>query len=569
MADKAKPSSIEVFKDDSNYLRGEIPEELVDDNPNFGKGSVQLLKHHGTYQQDNRDNRAAARAAGADKDYMFMVRSKIPGGRVTSDQLLAHLDLCDDVGNQTLRVTSRQGLQLHGVVKDNLAETIKRINDCHATTLGACGDVNRNVMCCPAPYTDPIHTEMRRACDDLARHFAPRTKSYHKIWLKNGDGDKQLVQGAEDSGDVEPIYGRLYLPRKFKIGVALPDDNCIDVYTHDLGFIAIPDGDQVKGYNVVVGGGQGVTPSAAKTFPALAKKLCFITPDHAVDVATAIVKVQRDHGNRSDRKIARMKYLIAQWGIEKFKAKVEEYYGNDLPAPLEDDVEGHKHHMGWVEQGDGNFFYGLNVENGRILDNDDIQLKTAIREICKTYQPGVSFTAHQSILFSNIKPDDREAFEAILTNHKVTLSDDVSTVLKWSMACVAWPTCGLSITESERALPGMVDQLEGELERLGLEKEEFTLRMTGCPNGCARPYNPDIGLVGKAKGKYTVFLGGALLGNRLCFIYKDLVPSDDVVPELAKVFKYFKADREGSETFGDFCHRKGKDNLVAWTDQNA
>ena len=361
MADPAKPSPIEVFKEESEYLRGDIPQELVDDNPNFGKGSVQLLKHHGTYQQDNRDNRAAARAEGRGKDFMFMVRTKVPGGRVTSDQMLAHLDLCDEVGNKTLRVTSRQGLQLHGVVKDNLAETIKRINDCHATTLGACGDVNRNVMCCPAPYTDAAHVEMRKACDELAEHFAPRTKTYHKIWLKDGDGEKQLISGADDPGDVEPIYGRHYLPRKFKIGIALPDDNCIDVYTHDLGFIAIPDGDGIKGYNVVVGGGQGTTPSAAKTFPASAKMMCFITPDQVTDVATAIVKVQRDHGNRSDRKIARMKYLVASWGIEKFKAKVEEYYGKELAASLDVDVTDQKHHMGWEEQGDGLLFYGLNI----------------------------------------------------------------------------------------------------------------------------------------------------------------------------------------------------------------
>lgn len=569
MAEKEKPSPIEVFKEESDYLCGEIPIELVDGNPNFGKASVQLLKHHGTYQQDNRDNRAAARAEGKDKDYMFMVRTKVPGGRVTSDQLLAHLDLCDEVGNKTLRVTSRQGLQLHGVVKDSLAETIRRINECHTTTLGACGDVNRNVMCCPAPYRDAIHTRMRQACDELARHFAPRTGSYPKIWLKAGrDGEKQLVSGGEnrvehDGDDIEPIYGRLYLPRKFKIGVALPDDNCIDVYTHDLGFLAIPEGDTLKGYNVLVGGGQGVTPSAKKTFPALAKKMCFITPDQVIEVATAVVKVQRDFGNRSDRKVARLKYLIANWGIEQFKLKVQEYYGRELPAPLDADVQGHKEHMGWEEQGDGRCFYGLNVENGRILDNDRTKLKTALREICQTYQPGVSFTAHQSVLFSNIKPEDQAAFEAILARHNVPLSRDVSIVRRWSMACVAWPTCGLSITEAERALPGMVDQLEVELQKLGLQEEEFTLRMTGCPNGCARPYNPDIGLVGKAKGKYTILLGGRLLGNRLNFIYKDLVPAEDVVAELAKVFRYFKQDHEKGETFGDFCHRKGKADLIA------
>ncbi len=568
MASTEKPSPVEVFKADSDYLRGEISEELVDGSPKFGKGSIQLLKHHGTYQQDDRDQRSAAREAGLDKAYMFMVRTRIPGGKLTSGQMLAEIQLCDDLGNNTLRITSRQGLQLHGIAKSDLRATIARIHATQLTTLGACGDVNRNVMCCPAPHKNPIYDEMQRTADDIAKHLAPRTTAYHEIWLKNGE-EKELIAGGKEGHEIEPIYGKHYMPRKFKVAIALPHDNCIDIYTHDLGLLALTDGDKITGYNVLVGGGFGVTPSAKKTFPALARKLCYITPDQVLDVATAIVKVQRDFGNRSDRKIARLKYLIADWGIERFKAKVDEYYGSELPDATADDVTGTLDHMGWEEQGDGDWFYGLNVENGRIADTEAMQIKSALREICTHIQPDMRLTAHQSILFCNIPPDEKVALEEILRKHSIPLSEDISNTRRWSMACVAWPTCGLSITESERALPEMVDQLEAELLKMGLESEQFNLRMTGCPNGCARPYNPDIGLVGKAKGKYTVFLGGRQNGDRLNFIYKDMVPSEDVVAELLKVFSYFQQDRESGESFGDFCDRKGQEDLVAWTDSLA
>jgi sulfite reductase (ferredoxin) len=286
-------------------------------------------------------------------------------------------------------------------------------------------------------------------------------------------------------------------------------------------------------------------------------------------VATAVIKVQRDYGNRSDRKVARLKYLIHDRGLEWFKAKVEEYVGYKLPEPHPDDVWGFDDHMGWHEQGDGRWFYGLNIENGRIKDEGDLRLKTALREICHRYRPGIRLTSHQSLLFTDIAPENRGELENILRSHGVKLTHEVSNVRRWSMACVAWPTCGLSITESERALPGMIDQIEVELARLGLSRETFTIRMTGCPNGCARPYNSDIGLVGKAANKYTIFVGGRLLGDRLNFIYKDMVPSEEVVPTLVPVLTYFKQERLPGETLGDFCHRKGAADLAAWAEQYA
>lgn len=567
MSEEAKLSPVEGIKSESGYLRGAIADELVDGQDFFGKESIQLLKHHGTYQQDDRDYRAQRSGGKGDKAFIFMVRTRVPGGKLTSEQLLAELDLCDELGNTTLRCTSRQGLQLHGVVKDNLKAVIHRINQVQLSTLAACGDVERNIMCCPAPHHfDPVHAQMQALTDQLAAHLAPRTRAYHEIWLKDpSTGEDQLVAGGPNGHEVEPIYGPSYLPRKFKTAIGLPGDNCVDLYANDLGLMAICENFQIVGFNVLVGGSMGVTPSAKKTFPALAKRMAFVTPDQVVDVATQVIKVQRDFGNRADRKVARLKYLIADRGLPWFKSKVEEYYGHKLPDPHPDDVTGFDDHLGWHEQGDGRWYYGLNVENGRIHDSGDLRLKTALREICRTYRPNLRLTSHQSILFTDVAADNRTALEDTLRRHGVKLSHEISNARRWSMACVAWPTCGLSITEAERALPGMIDKIEVELARLGLSSERFTIRMTGCPNGCARPYNSDVGLVGKTAGKYTIFLGGRLLGDRLNFLYKDLVPEDEVVDALAPVLLYFKQDREPGETFGDFCHRKGAENLLAWT----
>src|SRR5262245_4966942 len=576
MSEPGKKSPVEGIKEQSQFLRGAMPEALGDGNDHFGKSSESLLKFHGTYQQDDRDERGSG---GIDaegkksKSYIFMVRSKIPGGKLTSEQLLSELDLCEEVGNTTLRITSRQGLQLHGVVKRNLKRAIARINEVQLSTLGACGDVNRNVMCCPAPYKRNIYRQTQALADQLASHFAPRTRAYHEVWLTDStNGQKQLVGGATegDGFDVEPIYGRFYMPRKFKMAIGYTFDNCVDLYANDLGLLAVTEGDEIVGFNLLAGGGMGVTPSAKKTFPAVARRICYVSPENVLKAVEAVFKVQRDFGNREDRKLARLKYVIANWGVEKFKAKVEEYYGGPLAEFRHDrDVHGFNDHMGWDEQGDGRWFYGLNVENGRIKDTPEMRLKTAIREICRTLRPSIRLTSHQSILFSDIQPQDRTRLESILRSHGVKLTEEISTVRRWSMACVAWPTCGLSITESERALPGMIDQIEAELARLGLSHEKFTIRMTGCPNGCARPYNCDVGLVGKARGKYTVFLGGRLLGDRLNFVYKDMVPEEEVAATLAPVFAYFKHAREPGETLGDFCLRKGAADLAAFADASS
>jgi sulfite reductase (ferredoxin) len=569
MSDEIGLSPVEAVKDKSNYLFGTISEDLAKDTPQFAKENAQLLKFHGTYQQDDRETRTSTGEGKSLKEISFMVRSRIPGGKLTAAQLLAHLDLCDEIGNATLKITTRQGLQLHGILKSNLRKCIHRINEIHLSTLAACGDVNRNVMCCPAPYTDPVHIALQKLADDLAHHLAPRTRAYYELWVKDPDsGESVLAGGGDPNEEVEPIYGKHYLPRKFKTAIGLPEDNCVDIYTNDLGFLAVVRDGQVVGYNVLVGGGLGVTPANKKTFPALAKRMAYCTAEQAVAVAEAVVKAQRDHGNRADRKTARLKYVIASKGVEWFREKVEGHLGYKLPDCTPDDVHGFDDHIGWFEQGDGRWFYGLNVENGRLFDNEDRRWKHAFRDICEKLNPGIRLTAHQSILFTDLTAEQKPLLESIIRNHGIPLSEDISEVRRWSMACVALPTCSLAITESERVLPSVMDQLEKEVARHGLSSERFTVRMTGCPNGCARPYNADVGLVGKAKGRYTVYLGGALLGTRLGTIYKDLVPLEQITATLSPLLVAFKKHRlSSSESFGDFCHRAGKEQLEKWSEE--
>ncbi len=559
--EEPKLTAVEGIKQESRLLRGTIAEEIASSTACFNSDNIQLLKFHGSYQQDNRDLRVERKKAGLDKAYSMMLRLRIPGGRCKADQFLSMLDVCEELGNSTIKITTRQTIQLHGIVKDNLRPTIKRVNELALSTLAACGDVNRNIMCCPAKKVGPVHAELARITDELTEAMAPQTKAYHELWVSEpGSSDKELVGGGQED---EPLYGPTYLPRKFKMGIALPEDNCIDIYTQDLGLLAIVREDAIIGYNVLVGGGMGTTPAKKVTYPALGKRMAFVTPDQVVGVCQAILKVQRDNGNRSDRKTARMKYLVDRWGIEKFRQEVEKYFGSTLQDCTPDDVSGVDDHMGWQEQGDGKWSYGLNIENGRLYDNEKVQFKAAIRAICSEFDTEIRMTGHQSLIFTDIDESQRDRLIELITQHNIPTTEQTSTVRRWSMACVALPTCGLAITESERRLPGLIDGLEQPLAKLGLDRERFTIRMTGCPNGCARPYNADIALVGKAKDRYTLYVGGGWLGNRLAYIYKDLVPDADLVNEIVGVFAAYKANRTEGESVGDFCSRVGQESLEA------
>jgi sulfite reductase (ferredoxin) len=556
----AKPSPVEGIKEGSRQLRGAIALELARDTDHFSETDKQLLKFHGTYQQEDRDARKARKKDGIGKHHMFMVRCKIPGGRLTAAQYLALDELASRGGNGTLRFTSRQGVQFHGVLKSNLKDTIAGINACLLTTLGACGDVERNVMACPAPHRhDAAHDELQETARVLAAHLAPRTRAYHEIWL-NG---RPITDNETSPHDIEPLYGKVYLPRKFKTGLALPDDNCIDVYAQDLGLLAIVEDGHIAGYNVLVGGGMGMTHGNAATFPYLARPICYVPAASVVSAAEAVLRLFRDHGNRADRKRARIKYLVHDWGVEKFRGVLAGYLGGTPLPPKPVEVSGYDLHLGWHEQGDGRWYYGLSVENGRVKDEGSHRLRTGLRAVVARFLPAVRLTPMQDILLWDVEEHDRPEVERVLREHGIRPSEEVSAVRRYSMACPAIPTCGLAISEAERALPGILDELEAELKRLGLADERMSVRMTGCPNGCARPYQSDIGLVGRSGDKYTLFVGGHVLGHRLNFLLKDLIPRAEVVPTLLPLLERFKAERQPGEGFGDYCQRQGAEALQA------
>ncbi|MFM9960976.1 MAG: NADPH-dependent assimilatory sulfite reductase hemoprotein subunit [Planctomycetaceae bacterium] len=564
MSDAPELSKIEHLKAGSRQLRGTIAEELLLPDAPFTEGMEQLLKNHGTYQQENRDGRGTGEA----KAYGMMVRSRVPGGKVTTAQFLSELDLCDRFGNGTLRITTRQGFQLHGVLKGNLRETIREINRIKLTTLAACGDVNRNVMCCPAPLNgNSIRRDIQDLSDRIAEHLRPRTGAYFDLWLR--DEQTGIEENVADFQPVEePIYGANYLPRKFKIGVSLPEDNCVDVLTYDLGFVAIHNGETIEGYNVYVGGGQGITPANKKTFATVAKRMAFCLPEEAVEVAGAVVKAFRDTGNRSDRKQARLKYVVANHGLDFFRGKVEEHLGHKLAEAREVEISGVDDHMGWHEQGDGNLFLGINIENGRIKDDGALRIKSGLRAILGKYGMNTRLTALQGVILCDIRPQDRADISKMLTEYGIAPAEELTLIRRYSIACPALPTCGLSVTESERVMPRVIDDLEAELRKYDLIGERISVHMTGCPNGCARPYTPDIGLVGKSRGKYTVYLGGNAEGTRLAFLFRDQVPLEEIAQSVSSLLPYFKKERHPQESFGDFCYRKGLADLQAQNGTN-
>ncbi|HLJ93214.1 MAG TPA: NADPH-dependent assimilatory sulfite reductase hemoprotein subunit [Gemmataceae bacterium] len=553
----APRSAVESIKETSRQLRGKIGLELLSDSDHFSDQDKQLLKFHGTYQQEDRDARKNRKKDGIGKHHMFMVRCKIPGGRLTAEQYLAVDELADAYANGTLRFTTRQGIQLHGVLKKNLHETIAGINRCLLTTLGACGDVERNVMACPAPHDqDGVHAQLQETAATLAAHLAPRTRAYHEIWL-NG---KPVTDTPADT-DTEPLYGKTYLPRKFKTGLALPEDNCIDIYAQDLGLLAIVENGSIRGYNLLVGGGMGMTHGNHDTFPHLARPICYVPAAAVVGAAEAVVRLFRDHGNRADRKRARIKYLVHDWGVEKFREVLAGYIGGALEEPRPVAVREVESHLGWHPQGNGKWYYGISIENGRVKDEGSFRLRSALRSLIERLRPELRLTPMQDILLCGLSGSAKIEIERTLADFGIRHPDEISTVQKFSLACPAIPTCGLAISESERALPAVIDQMEEELKRLGLENERLSVRMTGCPNGCARPYQSDIGLVGRSGDKYTIYVGGHVLGHRLNFVLKDLVPLSQIVPTLKPLLEHFQKERRPEESFGDYCQRQGAERL--------
>jgi len=551
-ADLEGMSKNEGIKARSNQLRGPIAAELAEDTQLFTEEAHQVLKFHGVYQQDDRDLRKEARKLGLDKHYMMMIRTRIPGGIVSADGYLAHDRIAGEWGNGTMRVTTRQDFQLHGVLKGDLKASIRAINDALLTTLGGCGDQERNIMCCPAPVSDRFRGEVLRALRDLVHGLTPTTGAYSEIWL-----DGELA--ADNKPDApDELYGERYLPRKFKTALALEGDNCVDIYANDLGLIARRDDDGgLAGFDVLVGGGLGRTANKPDTWPAVARPLGFVGADQVVEVARAVVMVQRDYGNRTDRRHARLKYLLHDRGVDWFREQVEERTGFKLEPvrPLRRDPV--HDHLGWHEQGDGRFYYGLYVENGRIHDVDGMGLRTALREVVQELRPQVRLTAQQNVILADLQESDQPRLLEILGRHGVTPSEQVHAVIRNSMACPAWPTCGLAVAESERAMPTLIRQLADLVDDLGLTDQPISWRMTGCPNGCARPYLGDVGFVGTTLGKYDVYLGGDIEGTRLNSLYARNVLIEEIPELLRGPLAEYAERREGGVGFGDWCAQQG------------
>lgn len=556
MAEK-KLSANEGIKIRSNYLRGTIKEGLADlSTGSMTEEDQQLLKFHGTYQQDDRDLRPNRRKHKLEKAYSFMIRVRVPGGVTSPEQWLQMDKLSTQFANGTIKLTTRQAFQFHGVIKSNLKRTMAEIGEVAMTTIAACGDVNRNVMCSPNPYLSAAHT---RAMDDaraISDHLTPRTNAYHEIWL---DGEK--VETSEQ--EVEPIYGKTYLPRKFKITVVVPPSNDVDVYADCLGFIAIVEDGELVGYNVSVGGGMGATHGQENTFPRVANVIGFCTADQVVDVAEKVVLVQRDFGNREVRAHARFKYTVDDHGPDWILAKLNEYLGYDLEPARPYAFDGNGDEYGWKEDPTGKSHYTLFVEGGRVLDTDGYALRTALREIAKIHTGDFRLTANQNLIIANISAETRIEIAKILESAGIVSNQQQSGLRLNALACVALPTCALALTEAERYLPSLLTELEETLEENGLRHDAITIRMTGCPNGCARPYIAELGFVGRGPNRYNIYLGGGFHGQRLSKLFRGDVPAETIKETLSPVFRRYATEREDGERFGDFCIRSG---LVAATE---
>jgi sulfite reductase (ferredoxin) len=544
-------SEVERVKAGSNHLRGTIKEELAQSTPAFGEESATILKFHGIYQQDDRDRRKEARQQGLDKRHIMMIRTRIPGGIVSPEGYLAHDTIADAWGNGTLRVTTRQDFQLHGVLKGDLWAAVHAINAALMTTLGGCGDQVRNIMTCPAPFRDRFREDVLTVLRELVRGLTPATHAYHEIWI---DGELAATIEPEE----EPLYGDTYLPRKFKTAVALQGDNCVDVFGHDLAIVALRGADgELGGFNVMVGGGLGRTNNKPETFPAVAVPMAYVGPEQLVAVSQGVVSVQRDYGDRTNRKHARLKYVIAERGVGWFRDQVQERVDFPLrdPRPLAwDPVDDH---LGWHEQTEGRLFYGIYVENGRIADRDGLRLRTGLRTIVEELRPQVVLTAQQNLILADLEPRDRGRVEDVLRAHGIQPVERIARTIRHAMACPALPTCGLAVAESERALPGLIRRIEVLARELGLDDERISYRMAGCPNGCSRPYLGDVGFVGTTLGKYDVFLGGDFTGTRLNQVYAHNVPLAEIPDLLRGPLLAFRDERGPGEGFGDWCHRAG------------
>jgi len=546
----------EFLKYASPTLAGEIAKTIANENTDhFSEDDNQFLKFHGVYQQDDRDLRSGG------KKYIMMIRGRIPGGVMTPTQWRVFDELAWLYGNNTLRITTRQSIQFHGVAKANLRLLVKKISEAMLSTLAACGDVNRNVLAPPMPAFTKARDQVFQDCVRVADALKPTTRAYYAIWI---DGYQLKNDEPVNQAFADPLYGNTWLPRKFKTAFVIPPVNDVDIFTNDLGFIAVVENDQLVGYNLAVGGGMGRTHGNEATYPRLADVIGFFTPDKLVDVAKAVITIHRDFGDRTDRKHARLKYVIAERGVDWTRAEIEQRANVKFePArPFKFTTMGDLY--GWHKQVDGRWFLGLFVETGRVKDVEGRQMKTALRRVAEKFSK-IEFrlTTNQNVILANVAECDKDAITALLAGHGVQTENQASALHAASLACPALPTCGLALAESERMLPGLVDRIELLCEEVGLAGEEIIIRSTGCPNGCARPYMAEIAFVGKAPGRYQVWFGGNVAGTRLNRVWKEMIKDAEIEHELRSVLARYATERNPGERFGDWVER------VLWPAQAA
>ncbi|KYC81667.1 Sulfite reductase [Bacillus licheniformis] len=547
------PSDVERIKKESDYLRGTLKESMLEPlSAGISDDDNRLMKHHGSYLQDDRDLRNERQKQKLEPAYQFMLRVRMPGGVATPEQWLVMDELARKYGNGTLKLTTRETFQMHGILKWNMKKTIQSIHSAMLDTIAACGDVNRNVMCTSNPYQSEIHREVYEWSKKLSDDLLPRTRAYHEIWL-----DEEKVAGTPDADEVEPMYGPLYLPRKFKIGIAVPPSNDIDVFSQDLGFIAIVEDDKLIGFNVAIGGGMGMTHGDKATYPQLAKVIGFCKPEQLYDVAEKTITIQRDYGNRSVRKNARFKYTVDRLGLETVKNELENRLGWSLAEAKPYHFEHNGDRYGWVKGVKGRWHFTMFVEGGRVTDYDDYKLMTGLREIAKVHTGDIRLTANQNLIIANVTSQKKKKISELIEQFGLTDGKHYTALRRSSIACVALPTCGLAMAEAERYLPKLIDKIDEIVEENGLKNEEITIRMTGCPNGCARHALGEIGFIGKAPGKYNMYLGAAFDGSRLSKMYRENIGEEEILKELRNILPRYAKERNEGERFGDFVIRAG------------
>lgn len=568
MSDKL--SKAELLKQSSQKLRGNVAEELADVSSAFvSDDSYELLKFHGSYQGYNRDTATERKKQKLDKEWEFMLRLKMPGGRLTAKQYLALNKLSTAFSNGTLRLTTRQTFQYHNILKENLKPLVKDICGELLTTLGGCGDVVRNVTTSPAPIKSAPYLKMLDDVYTIARFVTPKTDAYADIWMDGenvtnefDDGRLNWLPETDRSGAVDPLYGDNYMPRKFKIGMTLPDDNCVDVLTNDMAIIPLWDNESLTGYNIFLGGGMGMTHNKPETYPRLASPIAFVEADDLINVVKAAIKLQHTHGDRGNRKHARLKYVVEENGLEWTKQQLDHFIGRELEGIRAMPAFTVKDHMGWHEQGDGNWYLGVPIPGGRIADDGKVKVQSALDKVLTEYQMPMVLTPDQNLILCDIAPEHREDITTILKAHGMSLREDISAIERDFLPCVALPTCGKALAEGERMAEPLIRELEALFARHDVLETPVAIRMTGCPNGCARPYVGDIGIVGCMPGHYALYIGGDFNCTRMNERVFDRVPFEHITTALEPMIELYATHRlSEAETFGDFCYRHGIESM--------